>query len=382
MLQALVAQFLESNGFNSSHRIYNTERKKRPRKEGWQDTFAKSYTADFPPLESIFAEWKNKHWKQPEASLNDDTSNISSDEEVQKNQAKKSARVSKDEVRANLHSASSSASDSSEDDSDEDTSSSESEAQAVAASSKAPATPTIVQRNSLKRKAPDSSSESTDSSASSDSSSDSESDSEADIPPVKKQRIQSPILEHNEDNESESDANSDTSSDSESLQNAIKTKLPSSGESSSTSDTSSDSGDSSASSSDDEDEKVVPTMVSLSENAASDSSGTIVGDHIRPHSSSDSSSSESADDTKQVLTSKKQHLGAHPTRLAQISAAADMDDYVSNTYVSYDYADKAFRDLSVTRGKGFTKEKNKKKRGSYRGGTIDIGGGKGFKFDD
>ena len=36
----------------------------------------------------------------------------------------------------------------------------------------------------------------------------------------------------------------------------------------------------------------------------------------------------------------------------------------SNRYVSYDYADRAYQDLSVTKGKGFTKEKNKKKRGT------------------
>ena len=36
----------------------------------------------------------------------------------------------------------------------------------------------------------------------------------------------------------------------------------------------------------------------------------------------------------------------------------------SNKYVPYDYANKAHQDLSVTRGKGFTKEKNKKKKGS------------------
>ena len=36
----------------------------------------------------------------------------------------------------------------------------------------------------------------------------------------------------------------------------------------------------------------------------------------------------------------------------------------SNAYIPYDYADKAHRDLIVTKGKGFTKEKNKKKRGS------------------
>ena len=54
----------------------------------------------------------------------------------------------------------------------------------------------------------------------------------------------------------------------------------------------------------------------------------------------------------------------------------------SNKYISYDYAEQAHRDLSVTKGKGFTKEKNKKKRGSYRGGMIDVDGRKGIKFDD
>ncbi|KAI9806618.1 MAG: hypothetical protein M1825_006075 [Sarcosagium campestre] len=54
----------------------------------------------------------------------------------------------------------------------------------------------------------------------------------------------------------------------------------------------------------------------------------------------------------------------------------------SNAYVPYEYADRAHQDLIVTRGKGFTKEKNKKKRGSYRGGPIDTNSRKGIKFDD
>ena len=36
----------------------------------------------------------------------------------------------------------------------------------------------------------------------------------------------------------------------------------------------------------------------------------------------------------------------------------------SNKFVPYDYAQRAHEDLIVTKGKGFTKEKNKKKRGS------------------
>jgi len=79
---------------------------------------------------------------------------------------------------------------------------------------------------------------------------------------------------------------------------------------------------------------------------------------------------------------KRKHTGAKPTPLAELSAQATADSHISNAYVSYDYAEKAYKDLSVTRGKGFTKEKNKKKRGSYRGGAIDISGGKGFKFED
>jgi len=58
--------------------------------------------------------------------------------------------------------------------------------------------------------------------------------------------------------------------------------------------------------------------------------------------------------------------------------------FADNTFESaaYDYAQKAHEKLIVTRGKGFTKEKNKGKRGSYRGGWIDVEGKKGIKFDD
>lgn len=36
------------------------------------------------------------------------------------------------------------------------------------------------------------------------------------------------------------------------------------------------------------------------------------------------------------------------------------------------YGFKAHQDLIVTKGKGFRHEKTKKKRGSYRGGQIDL----------
>ncbi|PHH71072.1 hypothetical protein CDD80_5544 [Ophiocordyceps camponoti-rufipedis] len=56
--------------------------------------------------------------------------------------------------------------------------------------------------------------------------------------------------------------------------------------------------------------------------------------------------------------------------------------FSSNGYVPMDYSRRAYEDLVVTKGKGFTKEKNKKKRGSFRGGAIDINQKKGVYFDD
>ena len=38
--------------------------------------------------------------------------------------------------------------------------------------------------------------------------------------------------------------------------------------------------------------------------------------------------------------------------------------------------------LIQTKGKGFRHEKTKKKRGSYRGGELDVGAIRSFKFDD
>ena len=54
----------------------------------------------------------------------------------------------------------------------------------------------------------------------------------------------------------------------------------------------------------------------------------------------------------------------------------------SNEYNAGDlnYGAQAHRDLIVTRGDGFRKEKQKKKRGSYRGGVIDFES-RSFKFE-
>ena len=53
-----------------------------------------------------------------------------------------------------------------------------------------------------------------------------------------------------------------------------------------------------------------------------------------------------------------------------------------NSYKSFDtWGAKANQDLIVTKGKGFRSEKTKKKRGSYRGGAINVGVNS-IRFDD
>lgn len=133
--------------------------------------------------------------------------------------------------------------------------------------------------------------------------------------------------------------------------------------------------------------------------SSTESSVTINGDSKKPSSdespaSSSSVTSSSSDSGSDKVSSPKKepfkapsklakkHQGAKPTALAELSSQADPDSHLSNAYIPNAYAEKAYQDLSVTRGKGFTKEKNKKKRGSYRGGAIDTQGGKSFKFDD
>ncbi|KAL9084997.1 MAG: hypothetical protein Q9159_004963 [Coniocarpon cinnabarinum] len=57
--------------------------------------------------------------------------------------------------------------------------------------------------------------------------------------------------------------------------------------------------------------------------------------------------------------------------------------FSSNAYIPDSYGQKAYDDLSVVRGRDFTKEKNKKKRGQgFRGGRIDIGMNNAVKFED
>ncbi|KAI8807705.1 SRP40, C-terminal domain-containing protein [Cladochytrium replicatum] len=68
-----------------------------------------------------------------------------------------------------------------------------------------------------------------------------------------------------------------------------------------------------------------------------------------------------------------------PFQRVDASAVSFIDDrlkdnsFTAKIGAESSYGLKAHQDLIVTRGKGFRTEKNKKKRGSYRGGKIDMG---------
>lgn len=93
--------------------------------------------------------------------------------------------------------------------------------------------------------------------------------------------------------------------------------------------------------------------------------------------------------TKQNNRGKKNGDGVHarPQNVPFSRVPRDItvdDKFKSNRFEdnAHGWGARAHDDLIVTKGKGFTKEKNKKKRGSYRGGAIDTNARNGIKFDD
>ncbi|EXJ69501.1 uncharacterized protein A1O5_07537 [Cladophialophora psammophila CBS 110553] len=379
---SLVSSFLADHGFHST---IKTLKKELKRMNQSVEVLALGDSQDGANLQDIVENWNKQELLQPSQSTSDgstsdqsegttsesvsESSSASSGEEsdaganselstpesesesgsgtdeekVNTKQRSKAKRV-KVNKRETSPSTSSSASSDSDADDERETSA---KAKPKATRKKSPTTSKVAGPvRILKRKASSSSSES----SSSDSDSDSDSDSSEDDRPAKRAKI---------------DANDDTDKTSSSEMS-----------SSSSAEESDDAGDSSV----EEEEEDQARPDGVTEPMSDSSSGTVTGDVIEPARSEPEVLANKSD--KQSVATKKKHVGARPTPLAQLSAQATPDSHISNAYRSYDYADRAYNDLSVTRGKGFTKEKNKKKRGSYRGGAIDISGGKSFKFDD
>jgi hypothetical protein len=404
----LVGAFLVDNEFTNTSRSFVTEKKGRGLRE--------SEINDVLSLSTIYNEWRQ--WKDDKLSATTSANELEPSRKNTKKDAGSSESSSdeddsdiemEDAEPAKKHArrkSSPSVSSSSSSDSDADD---ENETPVVKASSPK------AKVNALKRKEhPDSDSSSSESGSDSDSSSESSSEDEA--PKAKKAKTEASSSDDSSSDNSSSSSDSD--SDSSSKSEVAKAKEIASESSSSGSESSSESGSDSDASTNSIARKVpLPESGSDStsdsesdsdsDNAAnkqnSDTSATLSDqakqDESSAQSSSGSSSSSSEDTPKiaskaEVAPARKLSppLPPNPTKkfprknnqpFSRIPKDTKVDDRLaSNAYVPYDYAERAHQDLIVTKGKGFTKEKNKKKRGSYRGGYIDIEGKKGIKFDD
>lgn len=251
------------------------------------------------------------------------------------------------------------------------------EKSSVSSSSAAPA------KTSTKRKRAATPS-SSGSSSSSDEDSNSSSD-DSDARPAKRSKTVVASKGANTPDSSSSESSSDSSSsdsDSSSADSAAD-------DSSDDSDSSSSSSSSDDSSSDSEsDSPPVKTKKAEKQKATSEaavSQGEVAKDNGSQSSATLQGDSPEAEEKEEDMS------GIHPDRLrrsqfapvtkkegaanakkaavpfSRIPADQKVDPRFSNQYVSYDYADKAYQDLVVTKGKGFTKEKNKKKRGGFLG---------------
>lgn len=421
----LIGAFLAEYGFASTGRLFSTERQGRSKLDGWKDDTGGKLEKGMPTLGKIYKEWR-KEWE--ERRLLEMTSSDEEEDAATKRQKMlaRKEQVEKQKKKANDDATSSSGSSSSEDSDAEmqdappakrsagkkaASSSGSSSSSTTSSDSDAddekelPTTKNTLQKskpNSLKRKASPSSSSSSASESGSSSedeapkskktktstdSSSSESDFSANNGVRVQNSVNKPTGMEAEQSSSKSFSGSSSGSEPESSSNsmAMKTPLPASSESDSSSDSDSDS-------SSDSDRMNKPLV-------SSDTSATLSDGpkKVSPaNSESDSSSNDSATDpkVKTATTKGKPAKKSLPTPTAHLPRKTNApfsripkdikvdEKLASNAYVPYNYAQKAHEDLIVTKGKNFTKEKNKKKRGSYRGGYIDVEGKKGIKFED
>lgn len=378
-LLALVTDFLNSNGYDKAA----TQIEKQAKKQGL--TLEKDTAT--PSLTTVYESWQSQQTtpaaKDSASSSSDETSDSdSSDSDSEKKTPSRKRKASSPPSDDSSSASDASSSDNSSDDSSDDSSSSESEAEVAP-----PAKKSKTVRNT-KAPSPAASSSASSASESSSSSSSSESDSSSD----------ESSSSESDDAESSSSSDSSSDSDSESEPEPVKPKKSKKSEKSEKSDKSTKTPKASKPA------KAAAPKVEVATNTApndSDSSATLAGDSpvvdtlVIP--AADNSEFMHPDRKRKLpasfnQTNEEQTVPATEENIKRLKkenipfSRIPKDQFVDpkfsdNTYQSYDYADKAHEALIVTKGKAFTKAKNKGKRGSYRGGKIDLTP-KGIKFED
>ncbi|OTB13315.1 hypothetical protein K445DRAFT_320165 [Daldinia sp. EC12] len=427
-LMDLVESFLSDQGFDNAHREFQKHREKK----GWKSQNAgKQKDKTHHSLVSVFQTWetfssqantpvipkddpirKITKVSSSSSSSDSDSSDESSSESSSSSDSDSDSDDSKDVAMADapVDDESSSSESSSSDDSDSD-SDSESDSDSDDEKETAAKKTTGIAKNGgnpLKRKA------ASDSESSSESDSDddmSDSSSEDERPQTKKAKTKASSDESSSSSSSES--SNEESSDDEDDNKAKKSKRSqvndesSSSESDSDSDSDSDSSDSKS----DEEPKVdlkAAAAVPLPESDSSSDSSSESEDEKPERPSKGPALNGAGSDTSVTLdkaspeftsasypplppdpvTSKANNRGKNGAKaqnqpFSRIRKDITIDPRLSsNAYVSHGYGEKAHQDLIVTKGKGFTKEKNKKKRGSYKGGPLDIHNSRSIKFED
>ncbi|MCJ1288557.1 hypothetical protein MMC34_000085 [Xylographa carneopallida] len=410
-LLTLIGAFFASYGFNSTGRLFTLERNARKKLDGWNDEVGAKLEKGMPDLVKIFKDWSKEWHERRELDMTsseedddaitkrakmvkkraklekektvevDETSSSGSDQSEAATKKVPQAKIAK-KTHVKVLSSGSSASSTSDSDADDDKDiTTETTAQ----------NPTVVAMvNNLKRKIPSSTAQPF--ASTSDSNSDT---SSSDGPQQKKKKtvskpsIKVPVstsastkaTKPRKDSKakkldiksssSSSEATSESDSDHPTINGvAPKTSTPAAtlepplmnGRTSSTDSSSTLNNSSSASNS--KSHNNVATSSSVSSTSDSEAPAPTPKKKTAATKPTKRKRSPSPKPSTTTIASAKVPKKTN-TPFSRIPQDTKVDPKLaSNAYVPYDYAEKAHQDLVVTKGKGFTKEKNKKKKGA------------------
>ncbi|KAK6086653.1 hypothetical protein SCUP515_00219 [Seiridium cupressi] len=406
-LMDLVEDFLSAKGFANAHREF----KKHRADQGWKSQAAKKNKAqkkEHHSLVSVFQTWETFSSKDSTPSAAKEqvmqVTTVSSSDSDSSSESDSSSSSDSDSDDVDMADApaveADSDSDSSSSSSSSSSSDSDSDSEDEAAGVTAPASGAT---KSLKRKAQsDSESSSSSDSDSDEDMSDADSSSSEDEKPKAKKVKTTTSSPGSDSSSSSSDSDSDSSEDEAPAQVVKKVKKA---KVAAVEDSSSDSS-SPESDSDSESEAETAAQVPLpdSDSDSDSSSDSDLDSDAKTKTAKDRAANGTGSDTSATLdktsppfaplppdptTFKQNNRGGNGGKRLQnepfsrIKKDVNIDPRLSsNAYIQDGYGQKAHEDLIVTRGKGFTKEKNKKKRGAYRGGPLDVSATRSFKFED
>jgi len=381
-LLQLVGAFLTFYGFNSTSRLFTLERNARKKLDGWTDEIGKKFEKGMPNLLRIYQAWE-REWELAQAEEKaakggDDTSSegseddgSESEEEVPKK--KKGKKVAKKPTEDDSDPSDSSSSDDESDDSD------------GGVATKVTTSKGNTSKASQKRKLSRSSSD------------DSDLDSDALAPkpqspkkkvklaPVAGRSVQAPnpVITPAAASKVTGGLKHEKVQGKKAVGKKAAAPL-----SSSDSSESAEGSDSSGASDSNAEEVESKSNDTTNHTTSSDSSVTLNGTVMKDTEMRDASSVSSKEEDKVpskdtvIKVTKKSSKAAldrpadevvkktkgekkQSIPFSRIPKDTKVDPRLaSNQFVPYDYAEKAHQDLIVTKGKDFTKEKNKKKRGS------------------